>query len=293
MRHRRTGRQLVGQARERWRGDPSARRVAHVVAEPAHREDAAAPVAIHAACGVQCQHVEADHIAGLDLPAQDSQRVALCLDVGQLGQAAVGEPPRLVVHEAARHQPRPAVRAGHELQRRVPAHRVHRDPHAAVQRAFDVVVGLVLVPGGRRARARLLGQHVVVVQADAAAAGERAGRGGQPRFEDHAAVGRVVLPVAEVLDETAWIVAAAGHLGARAGRCQVGVDALAQQRHLVGRQQLARAHRAVAAEGRHQVRRDARAQPLVDRRVGLQRASSVLRAAARAASGRSCVAFMA
>jgi hypothetical protein len=36
-----------------------------------------------------------------------------------------------VVHEAARHQPRPAVRAGHELQRRMPAHRVHGDPHAA------------------------------------------------------------------------------------------------------------------------------------------------------------------
>jgi len=90
----------------------------NVLAEKAHVENSA-PVRTGAAPGrMQGQHVEADDVAGLQRPAHDRETFALALDVGQIGQAAFGEPFGLLVHEGARHQPRPAVRANDELERR-------------------------------------------------------------------------------------------------------------------------------------------------------------------------------
>jgi hypothetical protein len=65
------------------------------------------------------------------------------------------------------------------------------------------------------------------------------------------AVVGVVLPVAEVLDEEARVVGAAGDDGARAGRGQVGVDAACQPVRPRRAAAAAQADRAVALEGGH------------------------------------------
>src|SRR5260370_32261163 len=62
------------------------------------------------------------------------------------------------------------MRAGDKLQRGLAADRVHRNPEAAVLLSADVVIRLILVPGRALARAGLLGQHVIVVQAHRGAA---------------------------------------------------------------------------------------------------------------------------
>ena len=83
---------------------------------------------------------------------------------GRLVERALREPLRLVVHERARHQPRAAVRAGDELERRRARDRIDRKPHRARLRAVDVVVRLILVPRRALRRPRLLHEHVVVVE---------------------------------------------------------------------------------------------------------------------------------
>ena len=229
--------------------------MAHVVAQEAYREHAPAPARLNPACGVQGEHVESHGIARLQRPAQDAVsgrlRVAAGLDVGQFGQRARRKPARLVRHEGARHQPGAAMRAGSKLQRGRAADRVHGDPEAHVLCAVHVVVRLVLMPGRGLARAWLLGQHVVVVQAGGTALHQPAGHGRQRGSEDELAVGTVVLPVAEVLDEEAGVFRLAGHQGTRAGRCQIGIDALAQQRQFRRRQQAAQHHGAVRGKGLH------------------------------------------
>jgi hypothetical protein len=101
------------------------------------------------------------------------------------------------------------------------------------------------------ARARLLGQHVVVVQAHAAALHQCCCHLGQRGVERRGPVVGVVLPVAEVLDEEARVVRLAGDDGARAGSDEVGVDAAAQALELGGVQQAAQADRTVALVRRH------------------------------------------
>ena len=81
--------------------------------------------------------------------AQPTIGASRSIDVGQLLEAALGEPLRLVVHERARHEPRAEVRAGDELERRLARHGVDGHPHAAGLAAVDVVVRLVLVPRRR------------------------------------------------------------------------------------------------------------------------------------------------
>src|SRR3954451_8180561 len=87
--HRRALRQPLGQARELGRGAPGPRRVHDVVAHEAHREGAATAVAADPAGGVQSQHVEEHAVARFELPAHDREGVAVCLDVGQVLQAAL------------------------------------------------------------------------------------------------------------------------------------------------------------------------------------------------------------
>ncbi|MNT06917.1 hypothetical protein D3C72_1416030 [compost metagenome] len=201
---------------------------------------------------MQREHVEADEVARLDVPADDGKALARALDVGQVVEAAFGEPLGVVVHEGARHEPRPLVGAGHELERGGTRHRIDRNPHADVLHALDVVVGLVLVPRRALARAGLLHEQVVVVQAHGVGAHEPLREWRQRRLPDEAAEGVDLLPVAEVLEEAARVVGPARDLGARAGRRQVRLDAALQQREFVGREQLADADRAVALELRHQ-----------------------------------------
>ncbi len=93
-----------------------------------------------AAGGVQRQHVEEHGVAGLELPADHPEAIRLVVDRRQLGERAVGEPLRLAVEERARHVPRPEVRAGDELERRLPGDRVDRQPHRGVEPPVDVVV---------------------------------------------------------------------------------------------------------------------------------------------------------
>lgn len=246
MRHRRARRQLLGQPREIRRGLPAPRRMPHVVAQHADREHPPPPAGFEPGRGVQREHVEGDGVAGFYGPAEDVVGRAVGLDVGQVGQRALGEPPGLVGHEGARHQPRPLVRAGDKLQRRGTRHRIHRNPEADVLAALDVVVGLVLVPGRALARARFLGEHVVVIEPHLRAPREP-GRGGrQCRARDHVPVRRDLLPVAEVLDEEARIVGPARHLRAHARRGEIGIDALAQQLDLGGAQDAAQHDGAVA-----------------------------------------------
>ena len=136
-------------------------------------------------------------------------------------------------------------------------HRIDRNPHAAILEAFDVVVRLVLVPGRGLARAGLLGQHVVVVQARGPASHQMRRGLRQRCFEDGALVVRVVGPATEVFDEQARVVGQARDFGARAGRGEVRVDALAKNLDLGGTQQAANAHRAIRLVGVDGLRIDA------------------------------------
>ncbi len=173
---------------------------------------------------------------------------------GRSSQAALREPACLAVHERARHQPRPQVRSGDELERRFPADGVDRHPQRAGLRAGDVVVRLVLVPGRALPSARLLHQHVVVVQANLSCAHQLPGDGGGLRAPDELLVLGYPLPVAEVLDEAAGVVVAAGNERPLAGLGQVAFDAALDQRHLVGREGAAHSDGAVAAEVLDQIR---------------------------------------
>ena len=150
---------------ERRRGDPRARGVHHVVAEEAHRQHPPAPGCASAAGGVQREHVEEHRVARLQLPTEDSEAFRVAVDVGQLGQRAVGEPLGLAVEERPRHVPRPAVRAGDELAASMARATGSTGIHIAdVLPAVDVVVRLVLVPRRALAGARLLDEDVVVVE---------------------------------------------------------------------------------------------------------------------------------
>src|SRR5262249_4361008 len=147
------------------------------------------------------EHVEAHHIPRLELPAEDAEGGAVGLDVRKIGETALGKPARLGIAKRAGHEPGPEVGAGDELQCRLAAHRINRNPEAAVLAAADVVIRLVLVPRCALPRARRLGQHVIVIQPGAAAAHERCPCSAECRFEYDLTVTVVLLPAAEILDE--------------------------------------------------------------------------------------------
>ena len=204
---------------------------------------------------MQREHMEGHCIAGLQRPAQLLVLLRLAVDVGQLGQRALGEPFRLLVPERTRHVPGARMGAGDKTQGARQRHRVDRDPEAHVLAARQVVVGLVLVPGRGLACARLLDQQMVVVQAYLLAAHQLCCHGRQRRAEQDVAVGRVVLPGTEVLDEAPWIVRLAGHQGQRTGPGQIVFDAPGQALHLAGVQYAAQHHRTITPEIRHRRRR--------------------------------------
>ena len=160
--------------------------------------------------------------------------VGPAVDVGQLGQRAVGEPLGLVVEERPGHEPLAAVRAGDELERRRPGHGVDGEPHAGVLAAVDVVVRLVLVPRRALAGAGLLDEHVVVVEPHRPRAHQPGGDRGDAGLPDEALHRRQPRPVAEVLDERA-VVVGARPLGPRRQVGQVGVDGLPGQLDVLGR----------------------------------------------------------
>ena len=199
-------------------GDVAHGRGAWTMSSPRKRTDSTrrrlGPATPPAACSVSMWKNTAS--PGLELPAEDRKSSGSAVDVGQLGERALGEPLRLVVEERAGHVPLAAVRAGDELERRRPRHRVDREPHAGVLPAVDVVVRLVLVPRRALAGAGLLDQHVVVVQPHGPRAHQLGGdRRPTPDSRMKRSHRRQPLPVAEVLDERA-VVVGAGPLGAAA-----------------------------------------------------------------------------
>src|SRR5580704_13152177 len=70
------------------------------------------------------------------------------------------------------------------------------------------------------------------------------------------AVVLVLLPAAEVLDEAPGVIGAARDFGARARLPKIGVNTLAQQRHIRRAQHLPQTHCPVAAKGFDIARRD-------------------------------------
>src|SRR6185437_5397597 len=138
------------------------------------------------------------------------------------------------------------VRPGHELQRGFAIHWIDRNPEADVLAAFDVVVRLILMPGCRLPGGGLLGEHVIVIEPSRAAAHQPARGLGEGRFENKTPIVRILLPIAEVLDEAAGIIRAAGHFDARTRMGEVLVDAGTQHRHFVRPEQPADADRAVS-----------------------------------------------
>ena len=138
------------------------------------------------------------------------------------------------------------MRAANEFQRRLAAHRIHWNPHADVLPPLDVVVRLILVPGRLLPSARLLGEHVIVIQPHGAAAHQLCRGFGQARLADEPPVTLILLPGTEILDEAAGVRGIAGDLGARTQVRQVVIDAGAQQRDLSGIEPSAQTDCAVA-----------------------------------------------
>src|SRR5262249_27274859 len=155
---------------------------------------------------------------------------------GQLLEAALRKPLRLVVHERPRHQPRPAVRARDELHGRLAVDGIDRHPHRAVLGALDVVVRLVLVPGRGLACTRLLDEQVVVEEPDLPRAHQLARDRGRWRRAHELLELRDPRPVAEVLEEAAWIVWTAGDERPLARLGEVPLDAPFDQGDLVRRE---------------------------------------------------------
>lgn len=226
----------------------------NVIAEETDGEDATVSGALDAARSVQGEHVEADDVAGFDIPSEDGVSVAGGFDVGQVGEGAFGKPLGFVAHERAGHEPFSSaigsgMRAGDEFEGGLAVDGINADPHADVHPAIDIVVGLILVPGGALAGAGFFGEHVIVIQADGFALHELTGDGGDGRLEDEAAVVIVGLPIAEVLDKAAGVLWAARDFRAGAGSLEVCVDAAAEESDFVRGEQLAEAYGTVTLKG--------------------------------------------
>ena len=224
-------------------------RVPGVRGQVAQRQDPPAARVREPGGAVHGQEVEEDGVARPQAEPADVERGRVGVDVGQLGQAALGEPAGLLLQEGARHQPRAAVRARHQLQAPVLGHRVHRDPRADAP-AVHVVVRLVLVPRRALPGPALLHQHVIVVEADPRRGHQGGGQGGHPGVPGQPLDLTDLAPPAEVLGERAGITGRAGHLGQRPGPGQHRVDRGGRGRHLAGVQDRAQAGHAVPGEGR-------------------------------------------
>ena len=148
MVHGRSGGQTVPQAVERRRGTPPTGCVPNVSRQVPQRQDAPPGTEGESRRPVDGQEVEEDRVTRLQGEPADVVRARVRVDVGQFGQAPLGEPARLLGQERARHQPRAAVRARQQFQAAALRHRVHRDPGADAV-AVHVVVRLILVPGVR------------------------------------------------------------------------------------------------------------------------------------------------
>jgi hypothetical protein len=73
-----------------------------------------------------------------------------------------------------------------------------------------------------------------------------AGGFGQSGFEYKTAIVRIVLPIAEIFDEAAWVIRGAGDDGARTQGPKIQVDTRPQRGDLVATKELPNAHCAVA-----------------------------------------------
>src|SRR4051794_18562270 len=118
-----------------------------LVRQISQRQDPAAPPEWETRSAMHRQEVEEDRIAGFHLVPADVKGLTIRLDVGHLNQSSLGEPLGLSIHERARHEPRSLMSTGHELKTTALWNRINRDPCADAS-AFDVVIGLVLMPWG-------------------------------------------------------------------------------------------------------------------------------------------------
>ena len=208
---------------------------------------------------VKRQHVEEDGIARLELPADDLVGGAIALDVRQILERSLREPLRLVVHERARHQPRAAVRAGDELERRRARDGIDREPNRACLRPVDVVVRLVLVPRRPLRRPRLLHEHVIVVEPHLLGTHQLTGDRRRRRVPgDPLELGQP-LPVAEVLEEATRVVGTARDERALARLGEVGFDRRLGEREIRLRERSPHTDGAVAPERLDEGRRRRRA----------------------------------
>ena len=165
VRHRRARGQFIDEPGKLGRRAPGTRRMTDVVPEESAPKTRAAGGCLprrQLACKVSIWKQTMS-------PGSSAQpRIGNAARSASMSGRSVSEPSgnhrAWLVEKAARHEPRPAMRAGDEFQRRLAAHRIHRNPHADVLPALDVVVGLILVPWRPLASARLLGQHVIVIQ---------------------------------------------------------------------------------------------------------------------------------
>ena len=134
---------------------------------------------------------------------------------------------------------------GDELECGTTPDRINGNPEAHVLVARDVVVRLVLMPRRDLAGTGFLREHMVVMESDLPALRQPGGRRGERCTEDHLAVGTVVLPVAEVFDKEPGIVGSTGHDRHRTRLCEVGIDAVSQERDLGRGEQLAKNDRSI------------------------------------------------
>ena len=139
------------------------------------------------------------------------------------------------------------MRSRDELQGRLECDRVDGSPERAVVEAVDVVVRLVLMPGSLLTCARLLHQHVIVVQPHVAAH-QVAGGVSSAGVDRDVAELRDALPVAEVLAEPARIVRLARHLESRTRVREIALDAAFDRRDLLGGEESPDHDNAVAVE---------------------------------------------
>lgn len=87
----------------------------HVVAKESKGQHTTT-VRTRVACGrVQCLHVKAHNIAGLELPPKHVEAVGSGGDIGKFGKRPFGKPLRLCITKGSRHVPRAVVRAGNEF----------------------------------------------------------------------------------------------------------------------------------------------------------------------------------
>jgi hypothetical protein len=146
------------------------------------------------------------------------------------------------------HQPRAAVRAGHQLQAAVFGYRVNCDPGADAV-PVHVVVRLVLVPRGALGGPGLLHQDVIMVEAQLRGGHQRRGNRGYPRVPGQLLDLRYLPPPAEVLGKGARVIGAAGDLGQRSAPGQHDVNRGGRGRDLPCAEDLPDAYDAISGKG--------------------------------------------